>query len=1119
MDLEQLLHNLLSPENATRQASEDYFERIALIPEQLFPICTQYMTQSAHSEVRQMAIALFRRKAFALVGPDNDRKSLWMTTAHELREQVMAAFLSALQTETDRAVRRRIVDAVCDIANMAQDSDEEDVQWAALLPTLFALIQSEDATRRTSALAIINATPTVFGSQLARYIGVVHGIFADQMRAENDLETAEMAVRAAVGFMLFLNREQRNGFTDLLPLMLSVTSRAMASGDDATAGDVIGCLIELAEHSPTSFRNCFAEVVNTLVAAAGNTAQLEDGTRHLCVELLVTFAERHPGMCRRFEGFAGVVVPVLLQMMVEYDESEQAAVAWAASNSEVAEDEDETAIVGEQALDRIAVALGGKTLISAVLAPISQMLQSQDWRHRLGALMAISAIGEGAHGVLKQYLPEILTQVSHSLVDPNPRVRFGACNAIGQMATDFAPIIQEQYAQLFMNGVLPLLDETSFPRLQGHGSAALVNFTDIPAEAAMEMDSTLGDVLRPHLDAILTRLLNLLSTPHRFIHEQVITTIGIIADAVEESFVPYYNNFMPLLRTVLLDLTHDPEAAGLRGRVMECITLIGLAVGKDIFQQDAAEVMSILVAQPLSVEDPQLPYVLTAATRICKVLRKDFIVYLDAIWPALIAAASIQPELMVFEEDDPKAADFENRPGWESARLDSQIVSVRTSTLDDKATACEMLICIARELQELFAPRVSDIATLMLPLLRFYFHDGVRLAAACIMPFLIRSLVSAVELQDANSAAAQTQLAVVAPLIYDALIEAISLHSKDMVQMVTGFLDSFHLTLSSAGAHVSFPDVLYRKLADALIKQLAYDHLRVLDRARERQDEFYDEEMADRINETEREEQGVLQNFAETFHVLFQYQRENALILYEAIAPKLIEMIRRDHSPIERKWALCVYDDMLEFLGPVAWRYATHFLEPLLNGIQDENFDVLQTCAYGVGLMAKTGGPDFREFAAATPPFLLQMAQRPNARLPDNLIATDNVVSALGKIIEAGYVDQSTWLPAWFNLLPVESDITEAPDVYGFIANLLDQQNPIAVQHYPILVAAFCSVISIDALDAPLEAKLLHHLQTFSSSASAEDMQLFNSKLTEVGKDNLSSLNKSLAQDGNPPSQ
>merc|ERR1712227_811595 len=53
------------------------------------------------------------------------------------------------------------------------------------------------------------------------------------------------------------------------------------------------------------------------------------------------------------------------------------------------------------------------------------------------------------------------------------------------------------------------------------------------------------------------------------------------------------------------------------------------------------------------------------------------------------------------------------------------------------STACQMLVCYAKELGGRFESYIEEVAKLMIPLLKFYFHDGVRCSAAqCIAPLV-----------------------------------------------------------------------------------------------------------------------------------------------------------------------------------------------------------------------------------------------------------------------------------------------------------------------------------------------------------------------------------------------
>ena len=60
----------------------------------------------------------------------------------------------------------------------------------------------------------------------------------------------------------------------------------------------------------------------------------------------------------------------------------------------------------------------------------------------------------------------------------------------------------------------------------------------------------------------------------------MVTTVATVADTLEEHFLQYYDRFMPLLKYLMANSVQK-ENRLLRGKTIECISLIGLAVGKD----------------------------------------------------------------------------------------------------------------------------------------------------------------------------------------------------------------------------------------------------------------------------------------------------------------------------------------------------------------------------------------------------------------------------------------------------------------------------------------------------------------------------------------------------------
>lgn len=66
----------------------------------------------------------------------------------------------------------------------------------------------------------------------------------------------------------------------------------------------------------------------------------------------------------------------------------------------------------------------------------------------------------------------------------------------------------------------------------------------------------------------------------RLVLEQMVTTIASVADTCEGSFVKFYDHLMPCLKQIICSAT-APELKLLRGKTIECVSLIGLAVGQD----------------------------------------------------------------------------------------------------------------------------------------------------------------------------------------------------------------------------------------------------------------------------------------------------------------------------------------------------------------------------------------------------------------------------------------------------------------------------------------------------------------------------------------------------------
>jgi hypothetical protein len=638
--------------------------------------------------------------------------------------------------------------------------------------------------------------------------------------------------------------------------------------------------------------------------------------------------------------------------------------------------------------------------------------------------MAISAISEGCREHMIGELGQVLDLVIPALKDQHPRVRWAGCNALGQMSTDFAPKMQNDFYDRILKSIIPVL-ESPEARVKSHAAAALVNFCE-------EADK---EVLEPYLEELLSHLFKLLQNDKRYVQEQALSTIATIADAAEAAFSKYYDTLMPLLVNVLRT-ENDKEFRLLRSKAMECATLIALAVGKERLGADAMELVQLLAniqSNITDADDPQAQYLLHCWGRMCRVLGTEFLPFLPNVMPPLLELASAKADIQLLEEDD-HIEQIQQEEGWELVPLKGKMIGIRTSTMEDKRMAIELLVVYAQVLEGSFSPYVAEIMDkIALPGLAFFFYDPVRYTSAKLVPQLLSSYKKAYgpqsnELVGLWTVTVDKLLEVLKgePAI-DTLAEMYQCFYESVEVLGKGSLTLSHMTKFIDSVHMAVED--YKD--------------RVSQREEDKQGATADD-VEDDAEETLlaiEEDQTLLADMNKAFHSIFKNHGSAFLPQWERLMGTY-ESFLVSNDPMQRQWGLCIVDDVLEYCGPESNRYANYITQPLVNGCRDESPAIRQAAAYGIGVAAHRGGPAWAQFLGGTMPCLFQVTQVPNARSDDNVYATENACAAIAKVLHhnASHVqDVQAVITQWIDTLPVTNDEEAAPYAYAYLAELIGQ--------------------------------------------------------------------------------
>ncbi|KAF3442233.1 hypothetical protein FNV43_RR16149 [Rhamnella rubrinervis] len=1040
---ETLISHLMSTTNDQRSQAEALFNLCKQNHADSLSLKLAHLLQaSPHPEARTMSAILLRRQL------TRDDSFLWPRLAPTTQATIKSILLSCLQREDTKSISKKLCDTVSELASGILP----DNGWPELLPFMFQCVTSESPKLQESALLIFAQLAHYIGETLLPHLSTLHSVFYQCLSsAAKSSDVRIAALSAAINFIQCLtSASDRDRFQDLLPLMMQTLTEALNCGQEATAQEALELLIELAGTEPRFLRRQLVDVVGSMLQI-GEAESLEEGTRHLAIEFVITLAEareRAPGMMRKLPQFIQRLFAILMNLLLDIEDDP----AW--HNAET-EDEDagETSNYGfgQECLDRLSIALGGNTIVPVASELLPAYLAAPEWQKHHAALIALAQIAEGCSKVMIKNLEHVVSMVLNSFQDPHPRVRWAAINAVGQLSTDLGPELQVQYHRTVLPALAGAMDDFQNPRVQAHAASAVLNFSE----------NCTPDILTPYLDGIVSKLLVLLQNGKQMVQEGALTALASVADSSQEQFQKYYDAVMPYLKAILVN-ANDKSNRMLRAKSMECISLVGMAVGKDKFRNDAKQVMEVLMSlqgSQMEADDPTTSYMLQAWARLCKCLGQDFLPYMNVVMPPLLQSAQLKPDVTITSADSDADID-EDDDSIETITLGDKRIGIKTSVLEEKATACNMLCCYADELKEGFFPYIDQVAPTLVPLLKFYFHEEVRKAAVSAMPELLRSAKLAVE-KGQSHGRNESYVKQLSDYIVPALVEA--LHKEPEVEICASMLGALNECVQISERLLDESQV--RCIVDEIKQVITASSSRKRERAERAKAEDFDAEEGELLKEENEQEEEVFDQVGDCLGTFVKTFKASFLPFFDELSTYITPMLGKDKTAEERRIAICIFDDVAEHCRDAALKYYDTYVPFLLEACNDESPHVCQAAVYGIGVCAEFGGSVFRPLVGEALSRLDVVIRHPHALHSDNVMAYDNAVSALGKICQyhRDGIDAAQIVPAWLSCLPIKGDLIEAKVVHDQLCTMVERSDKELLgpnnQYLPKIVAVFAEVL------------------------------------------------------------
>lgn len=398
--------------------------------------------------------------------------------------------------------------------------------------------------------------------------------------------------------------------------------------------------------------------------------------------------------------------------------------------------------------------------------------------------------------------------------------------------------------------------------------------------------------------------------------------------------------------------------------------------------------------------------------------------------PPLMQLAGAKADIQLLDDEDQIKAQQED--GWEMVPLKGKVIGIKTSILDEKHMAIELIVIYSQILEGAFDPYVMEIMeNVSLPGLAFFFHDPTRVASAKSVPVLLNSVKKA-------HGERSPMLQKIWEETIDKVLEVLS--AEPAIDTLAEMYQCFYESVEVVGKNC-LTQAHMAAFIESARSTLEDYQTRVKQRAEEWQEIEEGEEESEETLFAIEDDQTLLSDMNKAFHTIFKNQETSFLPSWSRLMPFYDAFITSTDST-QRQWALCIMDDVLEFCGHQSWSYQDHIRRPLIDGMRDPVPANRQAACYGVGIAAQKGGAPWSTFVAESLPLLFAVCQLPEAREDDHVFATENACASIAKILQANSSKVNNIqevVQHWLSTLPVVNDEEAAPYAYMFLAQLIDQ--------------------------------------------------------------------------------
>ena len=471
--------------------------------------------------------------------------------------------------------------------------------------------------------------------------------------------------------------------------------------------------------------------------------------------------------------------------------------------------------------------------------------------------------------------------------------------------------------------------------------------------------------------------------------------------------------------------------------------------------------------QALSIENDDLKehsYVFFANTS--KVMGHGFDPYLATLLPHLLAVIT-ENELIPGGDSDGEDADADDEDGSDPGK--DMRLNVHEGFINNKKAALTAVGAMAEYTKESFAPYLeSTLDTLIVDQMGalYSFHDIIRAEALECLPQLVcvachatgvttlPNKLQVLVLPDLTAEVVRTAMKYLLMAMADDEAKGPVSTALESVRSIIARVGVACLTLQVNGTGPRIIDEVMQRLLIIMNEKAPCQRS-------SGGDGHGDDEENDHDNI-------VMDSASDLIGTLAKTIGDQMIPFFDQLQKPLMRFLKPARPFSDRAMAMGCYAEVLLEFGPAALKYVDNLMPLIKAGLADQMESVRRNSAYCVGVLVQATGlalaPHFMSILQALYPLCTRSADKMASDTGGADV--DNALSSVARIINTGgasLIPLAQVLPVMLAALPLRSDTSEGPNIYGCLIDLVIAGDASSIALLPQILNAFGEALVTDS--------------------------------------------------------